>query len=59
MSETPVHPVVCIYCRQPIDKSRDDYVVINKDQDQYDTAGFVAHRRCHERSTSPSDTPRP
>jgi hypothetical protein len=37
---------ICIHCRKPIDTERDDYVVINKDPDQYDTPGFYAHRQC-------------
>ena len=39
---------ICIYCRKPVDRDAEDYVVINKDPDRYDTPGFVAHRKCHE-----------
>ena len=40
---------ICIHCRKPVDPQSDDYVVINKDPDQYDTPGYHAHRSCHER----------
>ena len=40
------NPPICIHCRKPIDTERDDYVVINKDPDRYDTPGFFAHRTC-------------
>ena len=49
MSDQPV----CIYCRQPIRKEADDYVVINKDPDRYDTPGYYAHRTCHQQAQQP------
>jgi hypothetical protein len=43
----PDHPV-CIYCRQAIRKETDDYVIVNRDPDRFDTPGSYAHRGCHE-----------
>ena len=42
---------ICIHCRKPIDTHGDDYVMINKDPDQYDTPSFYAHRQCQAEVT--------
>ena len=45
MPEVPI----CIHCRKPIRTDKDEYVVTNKDQVQYDNQWLYAHAACQEK----------
>jgi hypothetical protein len=50
VSPVPEHPI-CVRCEVPIDKDKDDYVVINKHLVEYDDKWLYAHVACqHERA---------
>ena len=45
MPEVPL----CIYCRKPIDKEAEEYVVTNKDAVRYDSEYQYAHVECQRK----------
>lgn len=45
MPEIPL----CVLCRKPIDKVKDEYVVTNKDQVKYDDKWLFAHVECQRK----------
>jgi hypothetical protein len=46
MPEVPI----CIWCRKPINKENDNYVVVNRDIARYDSEWLYAHPECQEKN---------